>query len=296
MRGNSQARFGEGRQEKVRKEPRLPSTLQYPDEVPCPAEGHTGAIPLRCADVFTATDMCLNGFNTFKKADDDMRNLKRYIGLFLVLLLALTVLLAACGGNTSSATPSLVKGEFAEYLNLGDFGLSTDGQRVMAYLCDGTSVHLSLAEWFKGAVTNNTIDITNAHGSHLVATLTPQAVTGTITLRDGRSSPFNAQIIPNPGNEFGLYRSEQPINGVQYLGGWIHNPLSQANAPVEGEAFAASALNPLITCCNPMDRGGIINEQTGALIISPEPDFPNPQVTVQNLGTFRLTLCRQGAC
>lgn len=37
VRGNSQARFGEGRQEKARKEPRLPPTLQHPQAVPCPA-------------------------------------------------------------------------------------------------------------------------------------------------------------------------------------------------------------------------------------------------------------------
>ena len=109
-----------------------------------------------------------------------MRNLKRSTGLFLALLFALTMLLAACGSNTSSATPTLVKGEFVEYLNLGDFGLSTDGQQVIAYLCDGNVAHLSVAEWFKGTVTKNSIDITNAHGSHLVAALTPQAVTGTM--------------------------------------------------------------------------------------------------------------------
>ena len=220
-----------------------------------------------------------------------MTHLKR--SPILLVVLAITLLLAACGSTTSSATPTLVKGEFVEYLSLGDFGLSTDGQQVIAYLCDGTAAYLSLAEWFKGTVTNNRIDITNAHGSHLVATLTTQAVTGAITLKDGRSSPLTAHSIPNPGNEFGLYRSEQTINGVQYLGGWIHSPMNMASSPVGVQAFLTG---PLITCCTPNDRGGIINEQTGVLIMSPEPDFPNPQVTVRNLGTFRLTLCRLGAC
>jgi hypothetical protein len=43
-----------------------------------------------------------------------------------------------------------------------------------------------------------------------------------------------------------------------------------------------------------MDRGGIINEQTGALILTP--DFNGDSVTVAKLGTFQLTLCRLGAC
>jgi hypothetical protein len=229
-----------------------------------------------------------------KHGDDDMRNLRRSTGFFLALLLALSMLLAACGSTPSSATPTLVKGEFVEILSLGGFALSTDGQQVIAYLCDGTPVHLSLAEWFKGTVTNNTIDITNAQGSHLVATLTPQAVTGTITLKDGRSSALTAHSIPNPGSDYGLVRSEQTVGGVRYLGGWILPPAASASVPLGGEDFLAGALVPSITCCNPMDRGGIINEQTGALILTP--DFNGDSVTVAKLGTFQLTLCRLGAC
>ena len=227
-----------------------------------------------------------------------MRNLTSRTGLFLATLLALAMLLAACGSTTSSATstvtPTPVKGEFVESLSLGGFALSTDGQQVIAYLCDGTPAHLSLAEWFKGTVTKNTLDITNAHGSHLVATLTPQEVTGTITLKDGRSSALAAHSIPNPGSDSGLVRSEQTFNGVRYLGGWILPPAGFASAPLGGEDFLAGALVPSITCCNPEDRGGIINEQTGALILTP--DFNGDSVTVAKLGTFRLTLCRLGAC
>ena len=231
-----------------------------------------------------------------KHGDDDMRNLKGSTGLFLALLLALTTLLAACGSTPSSATPTPVKGEFVEELNLGGFALSTDGQQVIAYLCDGTVAHLSVAEWFKGTVTKNRIDITNAHGSHLVAALTPQAVTGTIILKDGHSSSLTAYIVPNSGKAFGLYRSEQTINGVQYLGGWINGQPTQASSPVGVQAFLAEALVPYVTCCIPTEHGGIINEGTGALIKSPPPDFPNPQVTVANLGTFRLTQCQLGTC
>ena len=225
-----------------------------------------------------------------------MKHLKRNTNLILVLFLGLAVLLAACGSTPSSVAPSatttsLVKGEFVENLSLGGFALSTDGQHVIAYLCNGTVAHLSLAEWFKGTVTKNTIDITNAHGSHLFAALTPQAVTGTITLKDGRSSPLSAHSIANPGSDYGLVRSEQTVDGVRYLGGWILPPAGFARAHLGGED---SLTEPLITCCNPMDRGGIINEQTGALILTP--DFDGDSVTVANLGTFRLTLCRLGAC
>lgn len=227
-----------------------------------------------------------------------MSTLKRVTGLCLTLLLALPLLLAACGSTPATASPTRVRGEFTQVLSLGDFALSTDGQQVIAYLCDGTAVHLSMAEWFKGSVTQQTIDLTNAHGSHLTATLTPHAVTGTITLKDGRSSPLNAPLIADPGHAYGLYRSEQTIQGVPYLGGWINNPPEQQTSSPGGvQAFLTG---PQITCCNPEDRGGIINEQTGALVISPlpnfPPDYPTAQVVVPNLGTFRPTLCRLGTC
>lgn len=219
-----------------------------------------------------------------------------------LLILVLTILLAACGSTLSTVTPTstttaLVKGEFVGDADpLAGIGLSTDGQRVIAYLCNGTDHHVSLAEWFKGPVTNQSIDLTNAHAAHLVATVTAQAITGTVTLKDGRSAPFTARLLPNPGSQYGLFRSEQTFNGVRYLGGWIFNPAGFASAPLGGEAFLAGALIPLPTCCNPHDGAiGIINEQTGALIVSPIPDVIT-SVTVPNLGTFRLTQCRQAQC
>lgn len=219
-----------------------------------------------------------------------------------IFLLALILLLAACGSTPSSITPTattaaLTKGEFVGDADpLAGIGLSTDGQQVIAYLCNGTDQHVSLAEWFKGPVTNQSIDITNAHGAHLVATVSAQAITGTVTLQDGRSAPFTARLLPNPGSQYGLFRSEQTFNGVRYLGGWIFNPQGFASTPPGAEAFLAEALIPLPTCCNPRDGGiGIINEQTGALIVSPIPDNVG-SVTVPNLGTFRLTQCRQAQC
>jgi hypothetical protein len=123
-----------------------------------------------------------------------------------VLILALIALLAACSSaDTSSATPAafsaapaataaaLVRGEFVgDAGDLAGIALSTNGRQVIGYLCDGTGRHVSLAQWFMGPVTGTGIDITNAHGAHLVATVTAQAITGTVTLKDGRSAPFTA--------------------------------------------------------------------------------------------------------
>ena len=133
---------------------------------------------------------------------------------------------------------------------------------------------------------------------HLVATVSTQAITGTVRLNDGRSAPFTARLLPDPGRIYGLFRSEETFNGVRYLGGWIVNPLHFASARTGTgtEATLVSVMVPMPVCCVPNDHGtGIINLQTGALIKSP----PLPtitSVTVPGLGTFRLTPCREAQC
>ncbi len=57
------------------------------------------------------------------------------------------------------------------------------------------------------------IDITNAHAAHLVATVSARAITGTVTLKDGRSAPFTARLLPDPGRIYRLFRSEETFNG-----------------------------------------------------------------------------------
>jgi len=223
-----------------------------------------------------------------------------------VLIVAFSLFLAACGGAASSSpvtrTPpaaALVKGEFVgDADHLAGIALSTSGRQVIAYLCNGDARHLSLAEWFKGPVTSTGIDITNARAAHLVATVSAQAITGTVTLKDGRSAPFTARLLPDPGRIYGLFRSEETFHGVRYLGGWILNPLHFASAETGPgtEVTLASVMIPMPVCCSPVDRGaGIINEQTGTLILSP-PLENRASVTVPGLGTFRLTPCRQAQC
>ena len=228
-----------------------------------------------------------------------------------LLVVALLLLLAACGGTASSATPAassvtpaptaaaLVTGEFISKADQPEgIALSTNGRQVIAYLCNGTLKHVSLEEWFSGPVTGAGIDITNARGAHLVAAVSAQAITGTVTLNDGTSTPFTARLIPHPGSDnYGLFRSEETFNGVPYLGGWIFPPPAPARAPAGTETSLTSAVYPLMIGPGPERWGGILDKRTGALIVSPPLDKANPfRVTVPNVGTFVLTQCLQAQC
>jgi hypothetical protein len=243
-----------------------------------------------------------------------MRHIKRSP----VLIVAVILLLAACGGAVSSssvthtptaaptaAAAALVKGEFVgDASGLAGIALSTNGQQVIAYLCNGGYQHVSLAEWFKGPVTSTGIDITNAYGAHLVATVSAQAITGTVTLKNGISAPFTARLLPDPGRIYGLFRSEETFHGVRYLGGWIFNPphFASARTGTGTQVSVASVMMPDPVCCPPdggvvgrVEGVGIINEQTGALIVSPLIENI-VSVTVPDLGTFQLTPCREAQC
>jgi|GEM_PF-934907 len=239
---------------------------------------------------------------------EERRQFLRYSGSLLLTLLGSSIL-AACGASTTSSAPSptaaptaKVTGEFVSRdLTVHTWvGLSTDGQQVTAYACDGDDEHpITFAQWFTGSVTNNAVDLTNANGAHLVATFTSQAATGTVTLPGGKSFSFTANAITT--SEAGLYRSEQTIGGVTYLAGWVVPESAVAPTPT---AFLLGSLAPAgllsrcscsICCCG----GGIIKPRTNQLLPAPRltsQEIASGQVTVPNVGTFALTHCTDGKC
>jgi len=236
----------------------------------------------------------------------ERRQFLRYSGSMLLTLLGSSIL-AACGGSTTSSAPSPTAAPTSKVR--GDFlgidptahtwvGLSTDGQQVTAYTCDGDDEHhITFAQWFKGNVANNSVNLTNANGAHLVATLTSQAATGTVTLPDGTSFPFTAAVITDPASKSGLYRSEQTIGGVLYLAGWL--PADQAFTTPSAIPTGYMALTVGCPCWHCCMGGGIINEQTKQLLPVPRltlEDIAAGQVVVSGLGTFKLTQCRSGIC
>ena len=248
------------------------------------------------------------------KADCGMNNLKRSPILVLAILLALTGL-AACGSSASApATP--VAGEFVGVNNNGDaIGLSTNGQQLIAYACDGTTTHaITFSVWFKGAVSHNAISLVATNGARVVATLTPQRATGTVTLTGGKSFSFTA--TPVSDISAGLYRDEETFAGVRYLAGWsIANP--PAATPTSASSASASGallslfLNPTMpevgtegcngpAYCLPRTSGGLLNEQSGALSSPPttltNQDIAALRMPVPNLGTFTMKRCQKGQC
>ena len=234
-------------------------------------------------------------------------------GLILLALVALLGL-SACGSRASAppaATPTStaasIAGDFAGKASQVDaVGLSTDGHQLIAYTCDGSATHATtFAVWFKGAVSHSAARLTAKNRSRLAVTWTAQQATGTVTLNSGHSFSFTAPAV-NFHTGAGLFRDEETSAGVPYLAGWIISNPKPATSAAASMAVLSGLFVPALPdpqgpgCCYVSRlEGGIIDEQTGALVALPaftEQMIAAHRMPVPNLGTFTMKQCQQGQC
>jgi hypothetical protein len=151
-----------------------------------------------------------------------------------VLLGALIVLLTSCGtsdtpstatsgmtaasGSMSAPTPARsYVGTVAGTSAL--LSVVVDGKRILGYACDGkpgdgmAGTTPTIQTWFNGPSDGRTVDITRPAG-HLQVQLTDTAMTGTLTLADGRPAAVTGTLVTG---ESGLFRAENDAA----IGGWI---------------------------------------------------------------------------
>jgi hypothetical protein len=93
------------------------------------------------------------------------------------------------------ATRSAVTGAFAGRSagNEVTLAVGMDGDRVVAYVCDGNTIE----SWYQGTENGGNLQLTGTDGE-LTATTTDKAVLGTVTVGD-KSWPFAAQLRKTAG-------------------------------------------------------------------------------------------------
>ena len=87
---------------------------------------------------------------------------------------------------------------------------------VTAYLCDGEE----LAIWFTGQFRENHVTRVG-DGATIEISVSLGNSYGVVTLDNGEEHLFTAPVAPDGA---GLYRAEETIDGVDYVGGWIGLP------------------------------------------------------------------------
>jgi hypothetical protein len=121
-------------------------------------------------------------------------------------------------------------GEDGAFVALVTSAVGEEGaeREVRAYLCDGRRI----TEWFTGSATGNDLSLDSTAGAHLEGALAPRAATGTITLLDGRSFPFEAALASGVA---GLYEvvwsSDDRLRGTSETGGRLEGSLGEEISP-----------------------------------------------------------------
>jgi hypothetical protein len=282
-----------------------------------------------------------------------MNSKKRSTGFILAILCTFTLLLTACGANklsstshsaphrhtklsmsmavdptmttTASATTTATTSSKAMYVGQVPgqnawVGLAANSGQASAFVTDGSKNHpATFAQWFKGPVTNNRVNLTASSKSgtdRLQATLSNNNASGTVTLAGGKSFPFTAQAVSPSEKDAGLYRGSATINGVPYTAGWVVVPRSAASPSptgtptmsVTGTATTSPMASPTesatgtatASSATALPQGGaIINQKTDAVQSAPEltpQDISAKNVTASNGGSFKLMQCEQSMC
>ena len=90
-------------------------------------------------------------------------------------------------------------------------------RQVRAYLCDGQSIN----EWFnEGSVEGNELNLSSEGGARLEGSLATEAATGTITLDDGESFTFTADLATGAAGLYDVNISEDgDVRGTSENGG-----------------------------------------------------------------------------
>jgi hypothetical protein len=241
---------------------------------------------------------------------------------------------AACGGTpTTSKQPATATqpgtaapevgiangmGDFAAKLDHLSLAISSNGQEIELYVCNGDANNPpTLAEWFRGPTSNTTrLDVntaavlTNPAGSQALVTFVTDAAWGNIYPAKMPGMAFTLGRLYNPNSKVGLYRAQLTVNGVTYLACWIapyrcydltfpSSATTKATSPTQASsAVGADAVELVPSSLHFRWQGGaIINQQTHQLMPAPDlspADIASRTVTVAGIGQFKLSLARNG--
>ncbi|MCI0698120.1 hypothetical protein L0337_39710 [candidate division KSB1 bacterium] len=139
-------------------------------------------------------------------------------------ILILGLLFTACEKNPTSFEPQAIKGSFAGKVEGTDafIALVTNGKRTITFYCDGKpDAPPAIYGWFDGNVKENRFNLTNAMGDKLVGEFKQDAASFTLNLGSGKQ--FGPHVERVTGKA-GLWRAEETINGITWIGGWILLP------------------------------------------------------------------------
>ena len=132
-------------------------------------------------------------------------------------------------------------------------------RQVRAYLCDGQSIN----EWFnEGSVEGNELNLRSEGGARLEGSLATEAASGTITLDDGESFTFTADLATGAAGLYDVNVSEDgDVRGTSENGGRLegmvaHQLEEDGLYPLAGTISAADGQTLELVAVSDDDEGG----------------------------------------
>src|SRR5215203_1549117 len=132
-------------------------------------------------------------------------------------------------------------------------------RQVRAYLCDGQSIN----EWFnEGSVEGNELNLRSEGGARLEGSLATEAASGTITLDDGESFTFTADLATGAAGLYDVNVSEDgDVRGTSENGGRLegmvaHQLEEDGLYPLAGTISAADGQTLELVAVSDDEEGG----------------------------------------
>ena len=118
-----------------------------------------------------------------------------------------------------SAAQAAVQAVYAGRSSNGEVTLavSTDGDKAVAYVCNGHTIEA----WLQGSVKGNQVSLAGNKGASLTGSLSGLAMFGMVTPSAGLSLPFSAELSPHPA---GVFQARITVNGLATRIGWAVLP------------------------------------------------------------------------
>jgi len=118
-----------------------------------------------------------------------------------------------------SAAQAVIQAVYAGRSSNGDVTLavSTDGDKAVAYVCNGHTIEA----WLQGSVKGNQVNLAGNKGASLTGSLSGLAMFGMVTPSAGLSLPFSAELSPHPA---GVFQARITVNGLATRIGWAVLP------------------------------------------------------------------------
>jgi len=111
--------------------------------------------------------------------------------------------------------------------------VETDGDRAVAYVCNGKKIEA----WLQGSVKGNQVTLNGKNGASLTGTLSGLAMFGVVAPGAGLSFPFSAALSPRPA---GVFQARITVNGLATRIGWAVLP----DGTQQGVAVAGTTKTP----------------------------------------------------